>query len=111
MLSSRDVLAAQLAPDVAKDGGVLSPRYGCFGAMIDPLFADEALIYGRDAGFWDEADTFLFLGSLDWCEADQARFETAMLDHPRPVHVANPDVAAPQGSVSFLPSLAIGRRG
>ena len=101
VLSSRDVLAAQLAPDVAKDGGVLSPRYGCFGAMIDPLFADEVLIYGRDAGFWDEADSFLFLGALDWREADQARFETAMLNYPRPVHVANPDVAAPQGSGQF----------
>jgi glycerol 3-phosphatase-2 len=100
VLSSRDVLAAQLAPDVAKNGGV-PPRYGCFGATIDPLFADQALIYGRDARFWDEADAFLFLGALDWHDADQAAFEMAMLERPRPVHVANPDVAAPQDAGRF----------
>jgi len=100
VLSSRDVLAAQLAPDLAKNGDVPG-RYGCFGATIDPLFADAALLYGRDPRFWDEADAFLFLGALDWDEADQAAFETAMLDRPRPVHVANPDVAAPQGAGRF----------
>ena len=33
---------------------------------------------------------------IDWTDQDQASFEAALAERPRPVFVANPDVASPQ---------------
>ena len=38
----------------------------------------------------------MLLGVIDWTDQDQAGFEAALIARPRPVFVANPDVAAPQ---------------
>ena len=43
----------------------------------------------------------MFLGALDWQEADQAAFEVAMITYPRRLHIANPDVTAPQSDGRF----------
>ena len=71
-------------------------RIGCFGRNIEALTGDHVLAYGRDDDFWQQADEFVFLGALDWQEDDQAAFEVAMITYPRRLHVANPDVTAPQ---------------
>ena len=76
-------------------------RIGCLGRNIEALAADHILAYGRDDDFWRQADEFVFLGALDWHEEDQADFELAMITHPRRLHIANPDVTAPQADGRF----------
>ncbi len=76
-------------------------RFGCFGRNIEVLAGDHTLAYGRDDDFWQQADEFVFLGALDWREDDQAAFEMAMTTFPRRLHIANPDVTAPQADGSF----------
>ena len=100
VVSSRDALVAELAgsPEMPlPPTGII----GCFGRSIEPLAGDNVITYGRDDDFWQRADEFVFLGALDWGDADQAAFEAAMMAHPRPVHVANPDVTAPQANGRF----------
>ncbi len=110
VVSSRDALVAGISQSLGAISGpsettpkMLStgPRIGCFGANIEPLtVADipdsQLLVYGRDDDFWTRAEAFVFLGAIGWQDKDQAAFEAAMLANPRPLHVANPDVAAPQ---------------
>jgi len=69
---------------------------GCLGAVITPLPGDDILAYGKTEDFWRKADAFALLGAIDWTDQDQASFEAALTARPRPVFVANPDVAAPQ---------------
>ena len=76
-------------------------KIGCFGRKIEALTGDHILAYGRDDDFWQQADEFVFLGALDWEEDDQADFEAAMITCPRRVHIANPDVTAPQADGRF----------
>ena len=100
VLSSRDALVAQLAgsPEafLATDEVI-----GCFGRVIEPLAGKNIMIYGRDDDFWTRADAFVFLGAIEWGDSDQAAFEAAMMARPRPVHIANPDVTAPQANDQF----------
>jgi glycerol 3-phosphatase-2 len=99
VVSSRDVLEAHLAGMASIDTQTV---FGCLGETITPLSgAGTSLAYGRDDDFWDRSDAFLFLGALDWGMADQAALEAAMMARPRPIHVANPDVSAPQSNNRF----------
>ncbi len=98
IVSSRNVLEDQLETIAA---GCFEMRFGCLGKTIEPVGDGFGLVYGRDEDFWDSTDVFLFLGALDWNEADQAALEKAMLLRPRPLHVANPDVSAPQANERF----------
>ena len=93
VVSSRDALHAALFGNVA-----VSPTIalGCLGAMVTPLQGDNVLAYGKTEGFLHKADAFALLGVIDWTDRDQAGFEAALTARPRPVFVANPDVAAPQ---------------
>jgi len=99
VISSRDALAAQEINSQTRrlDG----TKIGCFGRNIESLVGDHVLSYGHDDDFWQRADEFVFLGALDWEENDQVALETAMLAHPRPLHIANPDVTAPQAGYRF----------
>ena len=94
VISSRDALFPLAGKHLAKPTDVA--KVGCFGRNIEALTGDHILAYGRDDDFWQQADEFVFLGALDWQENDQADFEGAMITYPRRVHIANPDVAAPQ---------------
>ena len=100
ILSSRDALVAQFAgpseTPLATDDVI-----GCFGRVIEPLAGKNIMLYGRDDDFWNRADAFVFLGAIEWNESDQLAFEAAMIARPRPVHIANPDVAAPQANDRF----------
>ena len=95
VLSSRDALIAQFANKLKTDFP-LGHKIGCFGRAVEPLIGDKFLSYGYDKNFWEKADELVFLGAIGWEEADQAAFEAAMISRPRPLHIANPDVAAPQ---------------
>jgi HAD superfamily hydrolase (TIGR01450 family) len=50
----------------------------------------------EDPAPYFEVDGFLMIGSAAWTEARQALLEAALLDSPRPVVVANPDIVAPR---------------
>lgn len=76
-------------------------KVGCLGRKIEALTGDNILAYARDDDFWQQADEFVFLGALDWQEDDQTAFELAMITYPRRLHIANPDVAAPQADGRF----------
>ena len=96
VVSSRDVLYDALCCGAA----VLSPTepnvIGCLGAVVTPLPGDDFLTYDQTQDFWNKANAFALLGVIDWTDQDQASFEAALTARPRPVFVANPDVAAPQ---------------
>ena len=100
VLSSRDALVAQFA-DSIKTALPVEPKIGCFGRNIEPLNGNKFLNYGDDNEFWQRADELVFLGAVGWEEADQAAFEAAMIKRPRPLHIANPDVTAPQAKGKF----------
>jgi len=93
VVSSRDALLASIT-----DKAVPSPynpaKMGCLGAVVTPLAG--SLSYDGGPDFWDQAEAFALLGVIDWQDQDQAAFEAALRARPRPVLVANPDVAAPQ---------------
>ena len=91
-MSSRDALIAALGDTTSPAINVM----GCLGAVVTPLAHAPTLAYGQTADFWQQADAFALLGAIDWTEGDQADFESALIARPRPVFVANPDVAAPQ---------------
>jgi glycerol 3-phosphatase-2 len=94
VISSRDALVFHA--NSFQPGSPVGAKVGCFGRSIEVLAGEHILAYGRDDDFWQQADEFAFLGALDWTEDDQATFEAAMLEDPRPLHIANPDVGAPQ---------------
>ena len=99
VISSRDAFVFAAGECQAKRTDIT--RIGCFGRNIEALTGDHILAYGRDDDFWQQADELVFLGSLDWGEDDQAAFEVAMVTYPRRLHIANPDVAAPQANGRF----------
>ncbi len=93
VVSSRDALHAALRRS-ALISAPIAP--GCLGAVVTPLPGPDVLAYGKTEDFWHKADAFALLGVIDWTDQDQAGFESALAARPRPVFVANPDVASPQ---------------
>ncbi|MEC8109298.1 MAG: HAD hydrolase-like protein [Pseudomonadota bacterium] len=96
VVSSRDALHAALKRSTAVSPSNAPGVIGCLGAVITPLPGDDILAYGRTEDFWHKAGAFALLGVIDWTDQDQAGFEAALTARPRPIFVANPDVAAPQ---------------
>ena len=96
VVSSRDALHADLFSSTEVSPPTAPDVIGCLGAVVTPLSGDDILAYGKTEDFWYKADAFALLGVIDWTEQDQASFEAALTARPRPVFVANPDVAAPQ---------------
>lgn len=96
VVSSRDALHVALCRNAAVSPPTAPGLIGCLGAVVTPLSGDEILAYDKTEDFWYKADAFALLGVIDWTDQDQASFEAALTARPRPVFVANPDVAAPQ---------------
>ncbi len=90
VVSSRDALEATLKNN-SRD-----TIYGSLSATSKPLGYESELRYVADTEFFEQADEFVFLGTIDWDRDDQDRLETALRRHKRRVHVANPDVVSPQ---------------
>jgi len=102
LISSRDVISEHFKKMLSpKSTNNCPPKVGFLGTFVKPLSIDGSLLYGQDHDFWDRADVFVFLGALEWKESDQMALEKAMIERPRPIHVANPDVAAPQPEGRF----------
>ena len=91
IISSRDVLEAHLIKKPEKKIMRLNSRTTPLKNHVD-MYKD-ARSY-KDA--LREAEAFAFMGSVGWTEVEQAELEAALMENPRPVFVANPDVSAPQ---------------
>ena len=91
LISSRDVLEEELLYKpkikIMRLSKTTAPLKNCFN-----------INYGTGSfnGTLYQAEAFAFMGSIDWTETQQYKFETALKENPRPVFVANPDVSAPQ---------------
>ena len=96
VVSSRDALHADLCRSAVVSPPTAPGVIGCLGAVVTPLSGEDILAYGNAEDFWHKSDALALLGVIDWTDQDQARFEAALTARPRPVLVANPDVAAPQ---------------
>lgn len=102
VVSSRDVAAARIGAmmpgahwaAIAAEGDGFSDLPGRVGDAV----ADPAL--------FDAADGVLFLSSVRWTPALQARLIEAMARRPIPIVVANPDLVAPrEDGLSLEPGL------
>jgi HAD superfamily hydrolase (TIGR01459 family) len=92
VVSSRDVAAARL------DGVAPGASWVAITAAGDDL-ADIPVPCRNlldDPAALETADAVLFLSSVRWTGAAQARLLAALRAHPRPVVVANPDIVAPR---------------
>lgn len=92
VVASRDIAIAAMA---RYPKGMLWAAITAEGASfedipgrIEPLSGSDHLLHS--------ADGFVFLGAEGWSAAHQARLYAALLAHPRPVIVANPDIVAPR---------------
>ena len=92
VVSSRDVAAARIAArwPGAHWAAISAPGDG-FADL--PLRVTDAI--ENPAAFHD-ADAILFLSSVRWTPALQERLSEALARTPRPLIVANPDLAAPR---------------
>lgn len=91
VITSRKALLTALRGDTRHWGVMANPKLG--REDLDDLSFD----FLEDApGPYDKAEGFLLIGSAIWTEARQALLEKALLKTPRPVHVGNPDIAAPR---------------
>ena len=91
IISSRDVLEAHLTEKPQK-------KIMRLNSSTTPL-KNNVDMYKDARSYKDalrEAEAFAFMGSVGWTEAEQAELEAALIENPRPVFVANPDVSAPQ---------------
>ena len=91
IISSRDVLEAHLIEKPEK-------KIMRLNSSTTPL-KNNVDMYKDASSYKDalrEAEAFAFMGSVGWTEAEQAELEEALMENPRPVFVANPDVSAPQ---------------
>ena len=72
--------------------------WGCIAAADDALsdIVPPHLRLSDDEARFDRAEGFLFLSSADWSTAGQARLTQSLLRRPRPVLIANADLAAPR---------------
>ena len=89
IISSRDAALAQVPGD----------RCGCIAATADRLddIPGAALRLESDAESYQQADSFLFLSTSNFTPAQQQLLEAALHENPRPLVVANADLAAPRG--------------
>ncbi len=91
IISSRDVLEAHLTAKphekIMRLNSSTTPLKNNVDMYKDVRSYKEA---------FREAEAFAFMGSVGWTEAEQAELEEALMENPRPVFVANPDVSAPQ---------------
>ena len=91
VISSRDVIEANLIEKPEK-------KIMRLNSSTTPL-KNHVDMYRSACTYKDalrEAEAFAFMGSVGWSEMEQAELEATLMENPRPVFVANPDVSAPQ---------------
>lgn len=91
VITSRKALLASLKDSKTQWGVMANPDLGredLEGLSFDFLADDPAS--------YDAVEGFLLIGSAIWTDARQGLLEDALRRRPRPVHVGNPDIAAPR---------------
>ena len=91
VVTSRKALLSALCASGTRWGIMANPELG-----RDDLEALRVDFLGDDRAAYDAAEGFLLIGSAVWTEARQRLLEESLRAHPRPVHVGNPDIAAPR---------------
>jgi HAD superfamily hydrolase (TIGR01450 family) len=73
-------------------------RWGVIAAAADMLtdIPAPSTRLCEDRAAYDAAEGFLFLSAADWTDARQAMLEASLTRAPRPVFIANADLAAPR---------------
>jgi glycerol 3-phosphatase-2 len=92
IITGRDLVPAALAalalpPPIGVIAGV--------GAAL-PALAGGMLALGDDPAAYDRASAIVFLSTAAWSEARQALLAASLRRNPRPLIVANPDIASPE---------------
>jgi len=88
IVTSRDATLAHMPPG----------RWGAIAAAGDALtdLPHPTLRLGDDPAAYDAVEGFVFLSTADWNEARQAILQASLRRAPRPVLIANADLAAPR---------------
>lgn len=94
--TSRDAALSQLEPGL----------WGCIAAPSDDLgdIPADVLRLGDELADYNLVDGFIFLSTEVWTKTRQAHLELSLRTNPRPVVIANTDLAAPrEGGFSLEP--------
>jgi HAD superfamily hydrolase (TIGR01450 family) len=97
-------LGMRVAPDeiiTSRDAALLSlddRLWGCVAAPSDALtdIVSSTLRLDQTAASYDRAEGILFLSSEDWDDTRQGLLAASLAAAPRPVVIANADIAAPR---------------
>ena len=96
IVASRDGLLAQIRSQPPRLYGVIGPR----DRQSD--LAGLNLIYYGEEDFYERAEEILFLAAFGWDADQQERFIGELSARPRPIHLGNPDLIAPQGDATSI---------
>lgn len=94
----REVIASRELVETVLRGSAPSRRWGVAGpaeSAIDRLPATAHML-SDDPSTYSQADGFVFMSRRGWNESRQALLQNALSTRPRPLLVANPDVASPR---------------
>lgn len=105
IISSRLTLIHHLKTEAARHWGVAAPA----GADISDLGV-EATNLAEYPDAFDRVEGFIVLTTTAWTHAQQQQLEEALQTRPRPVLLANPDLAAPRETGFSVEPGEIGRR-
>jgi HAD superfamily hydrolase (TIGR01459 family) len=92
VITSRQAMIAGLNGSHGLHWGVMAPD----GAALEDLAIPHLSCLSDDPAAFASVEGFLLVGSGSWTRARQALLEEALLNAPRPVFVANPDIVAPR---------------
>ena len=90
IVSSRDAFL-HLLKDTASVGKLMS-----LDRATTPIGREGELRFDGGQAALEAADSFVMLGATSWDEAQNNQLIDALLARPRPLHIANPDISAPQ---------------
>ncbi|MEE9374977.1 MAG: HAD-IIA family hydrolase [Rhizobiaceae bacterium] len=105
IISSRMAAQSWIAKQGISRWGVMAKM----DAQIEQL-ATHTIRLNLDPYSYSSVDGFILLAASQWNEEQQKLLDASLIEHPRPIVVANPDVAAPmEGYFSTNPGF-IGHR-
>lgn len=92
VISSRSTILAALRDHHQCHWGLMATK----SLGLQDLEALDLTYLEEERDVYRTVDAFLLLGSAEWTLERQRMLEEALIDRPRPVWVANPDIVAPR---------------
>ncbi len=92
VISSRMTILHALAQEPKRHWGAMLSK----AAGMQDLEELDLTRLEEDKSAYERAEGFLCLGAAEWTETRQALLEEALIERPRPVWIANPDIVAPR---------------